>query len=115
MRHLLATSLVGILGLNASCGSQTSSNLNSSVNQSIEQKWSSQIDLTKELSPDLADNLTATKSSLDFVEIGSNVGASFKFGTTAVFDISASMKYDDIFQRQILQEVIVGRERDADG
>lgn len=56
-----------------------------------------------------------TKSSLDFVEIGSKVGASFKFGTTAVFDISAGMKYDDIFQRQILHEVIVGRERDADG
>lgn len=115
MRHLLATSLVGIIGLNASCGSQNNSRLNASVNQSIEQKWSNQFDLSRELSPRLADNLTATKSTLDSVKIGANVGVSFQFGTTAVFDIDAKMKYDDVFQRQILHEVVVGREKDADG
>lgn len=113
---LVQISFISILGLSAaSCGVQNSSKLDASVNQSIEAKYASQFDLSKEASPELADNLTASKSTLDKTEIGAKVGASFKFGSTVVFDIGAGMNYEDVFQRQVLHEVVIGREKDRDG
>lgn len=115
-RSLVQVSLASLLGLTAaSCGVQQGSNLNASVNESIDQKYASLFDLSTEQSPDLADNLTATKSTLDKTEIGAKVGASFQFGTSVIFDIGANMSYEDVFQRQVLHEVIIGREKDKDG
>ncbi len=115
MRTHVAAILLGALGLNASCGTNQNSGLSSSVNQTIEKKWSSQVDLSKEQSPALADNLKATKSSLDNSQIGAKVGASFKFGSNVIFDIGANMSFEEVFQRQILNEVTIGRAKDVDG
>lgn len=123
MRNLVTMTLIGILGLHASCnkpksnrsvGSPQGAEAGSAVGAGGE-KLTTPLDMSRELSPDLADNLNATQSSLDTVAIGANVGASFKFGTTAVFDIGGGMKYEDMFQRQVLNEVIVGRAKDVDG
>lgn len=115
-RSIIQVSLASLLGLSAiSCGAQQDSGLNASVNESIEQKYGAIFDLSRESSPNLADNLTATKSTLDKTEIGAKVGASFKFGASVIFDIGASMNYDDIFERQVLHEVVIGREKDSDG
>lgn len=115
-RSLVQISLVAILGLSLNaCGKQEDSELDASVNKSITQKYAGQFDLSKELSPSLADNLNTTKSNLDTVEIGAKVGASFKFGSSVIFDIGAEMKYDDIFQRHVLHNVVIGRAKDSDG
>lgn len=111
----VSSSLLALLLFDNACGTGASSNLNASVNQSIEQKWSSQIDLSKEQSPQLADNLNATKSTVNFVEIGSKVGASFKFGSSVIFDVGASMEFADLFERKVFHEVVIGRAKDVDG
>lgn len=108
-------SLVGILSLTSACGASQNSSLDASVNQNIEQKWSSQIDLSKELNPDLADNLKASKSSLDSIEVGAKLSASFKFGQSVIFDVGGGMEWSDVFERKVLHEVVVGREKDRDG
>ncbi len=122
MRTLLVMGLVGSLGLHTSCSnrkhaadSSRTPEPGASSGEYIENVSLAQIDISRELSPELTDNLTASQSSLDFAEIGSNVGASFKFGSTAVFDIGAGMKFDDVFQRNILHEIVVGRAKDVNG
>ncbi len=110
-----AFTILGIFALAQGCGSSQDSGLNASVNQSIEQKWSSQIDLSRELSPELADNLKASKSSLDTIEVGAKLNASFKFGQTVIFDIGGGMEWNDVFERKVLHEVVIGREKDRDG
>ncbi|RYZ58842.1 MAG: hypothetical protein EOP07_05805 [Proteobacteria bacterium] len=112
---IVFTGLISLLGLSTACGNVTDSNLNASVNQSIEQKYASTFDLSRELSPNLADNLNATKSSVDSVEIGAKVSAAFKFGTNVIFDIGGGMDFADIFERKVLHEVVVGREKDSNG
>lgn len=111
-----AFTLISLLGLSTACGVTTQdSGLDSSVNESIEQKWNSQIDLSREQSPDLAGNLKATKSSVDSVEVGAKLSASFKFGTSVIFDVGGGMEWGEVFERKVFHEVVVGREKDRDG
>lgn len=110
-----AIPLVSILGLSSACGSSQDSKLNASVNENIERKWNSQIDLSKERSPELADNLKASKSSIDSVDVGAKLSASLKFGSSVIFDIGGGFEWNDVFERKVLNEVVIGREKDRDG
>ncbi len=112
---VMCTGLISLLGLNAACGNVSDSNLNASVNQSIEQKYAPMFDLSREQSPNLADNLKATKSTVDSIEIGAKVSAAFKFGTSVIFDIGGGMDFAEVFERKVLHDVVIGREKDSNG
>lgn len=110
-----AISLVALLGLNVSCGTSANSNLNASVNQTIEQKYSSKIDLSREQSPTLADNLNASRSRLDSTDIGSKINPSLKIGGYTIFSFGPQMEFKEVFERKVLTEVVIGRAKDTNG
>ncbi len=114
MKSSKTTMLVSLLMLTA-CGQANDSALNASVSQSLEQKWSNDFDLSRELSPSLADNLTATRSRHDTIEIGKKSPPTFKIGRITLFKTGPSVEFKDLFERKIMNQVIIGRERDADG
>ncbi|MBC7658805.1 MAG: hypothetical protein H7249_03770 [Chitinophagaceae bacterium] len=113
---LLFIGLLGTSSLLASCGTSSNSEVQSSVFQSIEDKWSGAFDLSREITlPHMADNLTATKSRVDTMSIGSKVNAEFSFTDYVTFTVGGGMEFGELFERKVLTEAVIGRVKDERG
>lgn len=115
MKSHAGLSLAVLVIFASACGQSSQSGLSASVPRSIEDKWRDDVDLSKELSPSLADNLTASRGRLDSVEIGRKLPPTFKIFGLTLFKPGPSVEFKDLFGRSILNKIVVGRERDTDG